>query len=73
MSPEIQDILIFTIGVLLSAFFSGSEAALISIPSKRIKQLIEDHPKSKSAFIFLSEKPSELLTTILQQSYNNSQ
>ncbi len=65
MSPEIQDILIFTIGVLLSAFFSGSEAALISIPSKRIKQLIEDHPKSKSAFIFLSEKPSELLTTIL--------
>jgi CBS domain containing-hemolysin-like protein len=65
VSPEIQDILIFTIGVLLSAFFSGSEAALISIPSKRIKQLIEDHPKSKSAFIFLSEKPSELLTTIL--------
>ncbi len=65
MSAEVQDIVIFTIGVLLSAFFSGSEAALISIPSKRIKQLIDDHPKSKSAFIFLSEKPSELLTTIL--------
>ncbi len=65
MSAEVQDIAIFAIGVLLSAFFSGSEAALISIPSKRIKQLIDDHPKSKSAFIFLSEKPSELLTTIL--------
>lgn len=65
MSVEVQDFIIFTVGVLLSAFFSGSEAALISIPSKRIKQLIDDHPKSKSAFIFLSEKPSELLTTIL--------
>jgi CBS domain containing-hemolysin-like protein len=65
MTPEAQDILIFVVGVLLSAFFSGSEAALISIPSKRIKQIIEDHPNSKSAFVFLSEKPSELLTTIL--------
>lgn len=65
MSAEVQDILIFVLGVAGSALFSGSEAALISIPSKRIKQLIEDHPKSKSAFKFLSEKPSELLTTIL--------
>jgi putative hemolysin len=65
MSVEVQDFVIFTVGVLLSAFFSGSEAAIISIPTKRIKQLIEDHPKSKSAFTFLSEKPSELLTTIL--------
>ncbi|MFT6632564.1 MAG: CBS domain containing-hemolysin-like protein [Bacteriovoracaceae bacterium] len=65
MSVEVQDFLIFTVGVLLSAFFSGSEAAIISIPTKRIKQLIEDNPKSKGAFTFLSEKPSELLTTIL--------
>lgn len=65
MSTEVQEVIIFIVGILLSAFFSGSEAALISIPSKRIKQLIEDHPKSQSAFTFLSEKPSELLTTIL--------
>ena len=65
MTTEVQELLIFFFGVLISAFFSGSEAALISIPSKRIKQLIEEHPKSKSAFIFLSERPSELLTTIL--------
>ena len=65
MTPEAWDITIFILGVLGSAFFSGSEAALMSIPSKRIKQLMEDHPKKASAFHFLSEKPSELLTTIL--------
>lgn len=65
MSPEMQDIVIFTIGVLSSAFFSGSEAAIISIPTKRIKQLMEEHPKSLGPLMFLQEKPSELLTTIL--------
>ena len=65
MTTEVQEITIFCIGVIASAFFSGSEAALISIPSKRIKQLIEDNPKSKNAFKFLAAKPSELLTTIL--------
>lgn len=65
MSTEVQEFVIFFAGVIASAFFSGSEAALISIPSKRIKQLMEEHPKSKSAFVFLSERPSELLTTIL--------
>lgn len=65
MSPEVQDIVIFTVGVFLSAFFSGSEAALISIPSKRLKQLIEDEEKGQKAYLFLLEKPSELLTTIL--------
>lgn len=65
MSSESQEILIFVLGVISSAFFSGSEAALISIPSKRIKQLIEDSSKSRSAYLFLLERPSELLTTIL--------
>ncbi len=65
MSPEVQEFVILFLGVALSAFFSGSEAAIISIPTKRIKQLIDEHPRSKSAYTFLSEKPSELLTTIL--------
>ncbi len=65
MGSEVQEFVIFGLGVMLSAFFSGSEAALISIPTKRIKQLTEEHPKSTSAYLFLSEKPSELLTTIL--------
>jgi len=65
MSEEVQEIIIFAFGVVLSAFFSGSESALLSIPSKRIKQMIEDSPKNKSAYLFLIERPSELLTTIL--------
>lgn len=65
MSPELQDALIFIVGLILSAFFSGSEAALISIPSKRVKQLIEDRPKNKKLYEFLNANSSELLTTIL--------
>lgn len=66
MTQEVQDIVIFFIGVFLSAFFSGSEAALLSIPSKRVKQLIEDDELPPgSAFHFLQTHPSELLTTIL--------
>lgn len=64
MSAEL-DIIIFIVGVILSAVFSGSEAALISIPAKRVKQLIEDGGSRGKAFRFLSEKPSEILTTIL--------
>lgn len=65
MSAEIQDFVIFLAGVLLSAFFSGSEAALISIPAKRVKQLIEEGGSKANALSFLAEKPSEILTTIL--------
>lgn len=64
MSTELEQVAIFTVGVFLSAFFSGAEAALISIPSKRIKQLIEDDISPK-ILTFLSLHPSELLTTIL--------
>lgn len=64
MSPEIEQILVFTVGIMMSAFFSGAEAALISIPSKRIKQLIEDGNHA-NILTFLASHPSELLTTIL--------
>ena len=65
MSAEFQDILIFISGVILSAFFSGSEAALISIPSQRVKQLVDNNDKRSGAFRFLNDNQSELLTTIL--------
>ena len=64
MSQEFQEISIFAIGLLMSAFFSGAEAALLSIPSKRIKQLIEDM-KKPGTLNFLAKHPSEILTTIL--------
>jgi putative hemolysin len=65
MTTEVGDIVIFAIGIVLSAVFSGAEAALISIPAKRVKQLIEEGGSRAKAFQFLSEKPSEILTTIL--------
>jgi putative hemolysin len=65
MSAEVQEISIFILGLFLSAFFSGAEAALISIPAKRVKQLIEEGGNRAKALQFLSERPSEMLTTIL--------
>lgn len=65
MSPEVQDLTIFSVGVILSAFFSGSEAAIISIPSKRVKQMLDEQPRSRGTLLFLQNNPSELLTTIL--------
>ncbi len=65
MNGQTQDVLVFIGGVLLSAFFSGSEAALISIPAKRVKQLIEEGGPKAKALNFLAERPSEILTTIL--------
>ena len=59
MSAEVQEIAIFVLGLLLSAFFSGAEAALISIPAKRVKQLIEEGGNRAKALQFLSERPSE--------------
>jgi CBS domain containing-hemolysin-like protein len=65
MTSQSQDIIIFVTGIILSAVFSGAEAALISIPAKRVKQLIEEGGSRANAFRFLAEKPSEILTTIL--------
>jgi len=63
MSEQVQEIVIFTFGVFLSAFFSGSEAAIISVPGTRLKQLLEE--SNSKVLLFLSKKPSELLTAIL--------
>lgn len=64
-SGQLQEIVIFLVGIGLSAFFSGAEAALISIPAKRVKQLIEEGGSRARALQFLSERPSEMLTTLL--------
>jgi len=62
---EIIEFIIFTVGVLLSAFFSGSEAALISISVKRAKQLIDEGGPRAQALDYLVKKPNDILTTIL--------
>lgn len=50
---------------ILSGFFSGSEAVLLSIGHDRAKQLIEEGGSKGKALSFMVEKPSEILTTIL--------
>lgn len=64
MSPE-QEWLSLVIGLMASSFFSASEAALMSIPVDRTKQLIEEGGARGRALVFLSEKPNHILTTIL--------
>lgn len=50
---------------VLSGFFSGSEAVLMSIPIERAQQLIEEGGSKGRALAFMIEKPAELLATIL--------
>lgn len=56
---------IFVLGLIISGFYSGAEAALISIPVDRTKQLIEEGGARGKALEFLAKKPSDILTTIL--------
>ena len=50
---------------VLSGFFSGSEAVLMSIPIERAQQLIKDGGSKGKALSFMLDKPAELLATIL--------
>jgi putative hemolysin len=50
---------------LLSGFFSGSEAVLMSIGIDRARQIIDQGGTRGNALRFMTERPSELLTTIL--------
>ena len=65
MSENAIDLIIFVLGISFSAFFSASESALISIPPKRVRQLIEEGGRRAKALRFLADNSSEILTTIL--------
>lgn len=60
-----QEILILVISLLLSAFFSGSEAALLSLPHEKAKQIAEEHGLDSWAMKKWLESPNDILTTIL--------
>ncbi len=64
MSETVQ-IVLFMVGVLLAAFFSGSETALVSV--RRIKLEIWEHQGKKSAKSVLAflQRPERYLTTTL--------
>lgn len=62
---ETHEIILLFVCFVLSGFFSGSEAVLMSLNIDRARQLIEEGGKIGKALTFMVEKPSELLTTIL--------
>ncbi|MCY4643424.1 MAG: hemolysin family protein [Bacteriovoracales bacterium] len=61
---ETSEIVFLAISLVLSCFYSGSEAALISIPLDRLKHLVESKDK-KNALNFLLNKPNAVMNTIL--------
>jgi putative hemolysin len=51
--------------ILASAFFSASEAVLMSVGIDRAKQLIDQGGRKAKAMLFMAERSTELLTVIL--------
>ena len=64
MSPD-QEILVLVVSLCFSAFFSGAEAALMSLPHEKAKQIGEEHGVDSWAMKYWLSKPNEILTTIL--------
>jgi len=62
---ESYEILSLILCFVASAFFSGSEVVLLSIGIDRAHQMIEQGGRRGRALVFMTERPSELLTTIL--------
>ena len=60
-----QEILILMVLLVLSGFFSGSEAALLSLPHEKAKQIAEEHGLDSWAMKKWLQMPNDLLTTIL--------
>src|SRR5690554_1274411 len=60
-----QEILFLVVSLVLSGFFSGSEAALLSLPHEKAKQIAEEHGIDSWAIKMWLKKPNDILTTIL--------
>lgn len=60
-----QELLILLVSLSLSAFFSGAEAALLSLPHEKAKQIADEHGIDTWAMKHWLEKPNDILTTIL--------
>lgn len=60
-----QEILVLIVSLGLSAFFSGSEAALLSLPHEKAKQIAEESGLDTWAMRHWLSKPNDILTTIL--------
>jgi putative hemolysin len=58
-------LLAFLLCLALSAFFSGAEAAFISLPKLRIRYLVESDVKGARQLAKASDKPERFLATVL--------
>jgi putative hemolysin len=65
MIEDLFNLLLFIICILLSAFFSSSEVALISITKARVRTLVNDNKPGALALATLKENPDHFLITIL--------
>jgi putative hemolysin len=65
MIPDILEISLFLLCILLSAFFSSSEVALISITRAKARTLLNEGRPGSKAVATLKESPEHLLITIL--------
>lgn len=51
--------------IILSAFFSGTEVALVSVSNIKARNLLKEKKKGAAALMRLKENPERMLTTIL--------
>ncbi len=65
MIEDLFYLLLFIICILLSAFFSSAEVALISMSRARVRTLVNDHKPGAIALATLKETPDHFLITIL--------
>jgi putative hemolysin len=65
MIQDAVEILLFLICILLSAFFSSSEVALISITRAKARTLLNEGKPGSKAVAALKDSPEHLLITIL--------
>jgi len=65
MIQDTLEILLFIICILLSAFFSSAEVALISIHRAKVRTLVNEGKPGSQAIAALKESPEHLLITIL--------
>jgi len=65
MIEDAVEILLFVLCVILSAFFSSSEVALISLTRAKARTLVNEGKPGSKAVAALKESPEHLLITIL--------
>ena len=65
MDPDVQKMIICIILIILSAFFSSAETALVSVNQLKLRTLAEAGNKRAKLCIMLTAEKSRLLSTIL--------